>query len=111
TTFFYLMKMESDLQNARNMTLMLMILFGNIHVLSSRSEKKSLFSLPLFSNPFLILAVPIAQLIHIGAMYTPVLNNVLQIQPITVEQWVGLLLVAFTLLFAEEMHKYFLRKK
>jgi Ca2+-transporting ATPase len=111
TTFFYLIKMETDLQNACNMTLMLMVLFGNIHVLSSRSEKKSLFSLPLFSNPFLILAVPIAQLIHIGAMYTPVLNNVLQIQPITAEQWVGLLSVAFTLLFAEEMHKYFLRKK
>jgi len=111
TTFFYLIKMETDLQNARNMTLMLMVLFGNIHVLSSRSEKKSLFSLPLFSNPFLILAVPIAQLIHIGAMYTPVLNNVLQIQPITAVQWVGLSFVAFTLLFAEEIHKYFLRGK
>jgi len=43
-------------------------------------------------------------------MYTPVLNNVLQIQPITVEQWVGLLFVAFILLFAEEIHKYFSRK-
>jgi len=39
TAFFYLIKMETDLQNARNMTLMLMVLFGNIHVLSSRSEK------------------------------------------------------------------------
>ncbi|MFT6927073.1 MAG: Ca2+-transporting ATPase [Psychromonas sp.] len=67
--------------------------------------------MPLFSKPLLILAVSIAQLIHIGAMYTPVLNNVLQIQAITVEQWGELLLLAFILLFTEEMHKYFVREK
>lgn len=110
-TFFSLISIGTELHNARNMTLMLMVLFGNIHVLSSRSVNKSFFAMPLFSNPFLMLAVPIAQLIHIGAMYTPGLNEVLQIYPITAMQWGGLLLVAFALLFAEEAHKYFLRKK
>ena len=111
TTFFYAIELGTELQDARNLTLMLMVLFGNIHVLSSRSEKKSLLSMPFFANPFLILAVPIAQLIHIGAMYTPGLNHVLQITPITPLQWSGLLLVAITLLFVEEAHKYFLRKR
>lgn len=111
TTFFYALEQETALHNARNLTLMLMVLFGNIHVLSSRSEKRSLFTMPFFANPFLILAVPIAQLIHIGAMYTPGLSHVLQIAPITPRQWIGLLLVAFTLLLVEEIHKYFLRKR
>ncbi|MEH6452537.1 MAG: cation-translocating P-type ATPase C-terminal domain-containing protein [Psychromonas sp.] len=110
-TFYYLNQLGVDIQHARNMTLMLMVLFGNIHVLSSRSENSSLFTMPFFSNPFLILAVPIAQLFHIGAMYTPGLNQLLQIQPITVTQWTGLLFVAVVLLFVEEGHKYFLRKR
>ena len=55
--------------------------------------------------------MPIAQLIHIGAMYTPGLNNILQIQPITMQQWMGLLFVAVILLLVEEVHKYFLRKR
>ncbi len=111
TTFFYALEQQTALHNARNLTLMLMVLFGNIHVLSSRSEKRSLFTMPFFANPFLILAVPIAQLIHIGAMYTPGLSDVLQITPITARQWMGLLLVAITLLLVEEIHKYFLRKR
>ena len=110
-TFYYAIELGTELNNARNLTLMLMVLFGNIHVLSSRSEKKSLFSMPFFGNPFLILAVPIAQLIHIGAMYTPGLSHVLAIKPITSSQWVGLLLIALTLLLVEETHKYFLRKR
>ena len=111
TTFYYSIEQGTDLQNARNLTLMLMVLFGNIHVLSSRSETKSLFTMPFFGNPLLTLAVPIAQIIHIGAMYTPGLSHVLQISPITPLQWMGLLLVAISLLFVEETHKYFLRKR
>ncbi|MCW8995631.1 MAG: HAD-IC family P-type ATPase [Psychromonas sp.] len=111
TTFFYSIQLGTELQDARNITLMLMILFGNIHVLSSRSEKKSLFTMPFFANPLLILAVPIAQLVHIAAMYTPGLSNILQITPITSQQWTSLLLIAMTLLLVEELHKYFLRKR
>jgi Ca2+-transporting ATPase len=111
STFYYLNQLGLEIQDARNMTLMLMVLFGNIHVLSSRSENSSLFTMPFFSNPFLILAVPIAQLMHIGAMYTPGLNQILQIQPITAMQWTGLLLVAVALLCVEELHKYFLRNR
>jgi len=110
-TFFYFIEQGTDLQNARNLTLMLMVIFGNIHVLSSRSEKKSLFTLPFFANPLLILSVPIAQMIHIGAMYTPGLSAILQINPITSPQWLGLLLVAITLLGVEETHKYMLRRR
>lgn len=111
TTFYYLINIGTELDNARNLTLMQLVLFGNIHVLSSRSELKSLFALPLFSNPLLILAVPIAQIIHIAAMYTPWLNDILQISPISLSQWGGLLLVASILFVAEELHKIVLRRR
>jgi magnesium-transporting ATPase (P-type) len=90
---------------------MLMVLFGNIHALSSRSETRSLFRIPLLANPFLVLAVPGAQLVHIAAMYTPWISDVLAIEPIGLAEWAGLAAVALLLLAVEEGHKAHLRRR
>ncbi|MDZ7669879.1 MAG: cation-translocating P-type ATPase C-terminal domain-containing protein [Gammaproteobacteria bacterium] len=87
-----------------------MVLFGNIHALSSRSETRSLFQIPFFANPFLVIAVPLAQAIHIAAMYTPGLSDVLQLSPISLQQWLILLSVALILLLVEELHKLWIRR-
>lgn len=99
------------IEEARNLTLLLMILFGNIHALSSRSESRSLFRISFFANPFLVLAVPIAQLVHIAAIYTPGIGEVLELRPITLSQWSGLLSVALLLLAIEEAHKVWIRNR
>jgi magnesium-transporting ATPase (P-type) len=100
---------DTPIDQARNLTLMLMVLFGNIHALSSRSESKSLFRIPFFGNPFLIFAVPFAQLVHIAAMYLPGISDVLELQPISFRQWSVLAAVALLLLAAEELHKFSIR--
>jgi len=51
----------------------------------------------------------LAQLIHIGAMYTPWISGVLHIQPVSLELWTQLLIMALTVLVAMEMHKLFLK--
>ncbi|MGM0766714.1 MAG: cation-translocating P-type ATPase [Pseudomonadota bacterium] len=109
--FQWTLEQGQSIEEARNLTLMLMVLFGNIHALNSRSEFRSLFSIPLLGNPFLMLAVPVAQLAHIGAMYTPGLSDVLQIQPISVKEWLQLLALAMSLLVVEELHKILIRKR
>jgi len=95
--------------DSRNLVLMLMVLFGNIHALSSRSERRSLFRTPLLSNPFLLAAVPLSQLVHIGATYTPWLSDVLNLHPIAFTEWLGLFGVALALLAIEEAHKASIR--
>jgi magnesium-transporting ATPase (P-type) len=109
--FYYFNLQGYALEECRNLTLMLLVLFGNIHALSSRSETRSLFRMKLFSNPFLITAVPLAQALHIGASYMPGLSDVLQLRPITFEEWLPLLGVAFLLLIIEELHKAWLRAR
>ena len=94
-----------EVDEARNATLLLMVLFENIHVLNCRSESRSAFSTRLFSNPFLVMGTISAQLIHIAAMYTPWLSETLQIQPVSFQLWLELLLLAFVLLFASEAQK------
>lgn len=110
-TYYVLIHTGSEVIDARNLTLMLMVLFGNIHALSSRSEYASLFSMRFFANPFLAVAVPLAQLIHIGAMYTPWLSDVLNIRPISLEAWLYLAIVALVLLAGLELHKLRIRQR
>ena len=82
-----------------------MVLFENIHVFNSRSETRSAFRHSPFRNPILLMGTAAAQLIHIGAMYTPWIRDVLQIQPIPFMHWLELLGIAMIALIVMEIHK------
>jgi len=107
--FQYLYSQGHSLDAARNGTLLLMVLFENIHVFNSRSETRSVFTHNPLRNHFLLFGTLAAQLIHIGAMYTPWLSDVLHIQPVSFDFWIDMLLIAITILIVMESHK-FLRK-
>ncbi|HSF29318.1 MAG TPA: HAD-IC family P-type ATPase [Candidatus Tectomicrobia bacterium] len=94
-----------ELAKARNSVMLLMVLFENVHVLNSRSERRSIFRQSLWRNPFLLFGTLVAQLLHIGAMYTPHLSAVLKVQPVSLTHWLMLLGLALTMLVVMEMHK------
>ena len=95
------------LDEARNSTLLLMVLFENIHAFNSRSESRSVFAHNPMVNPMLLFGTLTAQLIHIVAMYTPGLHDVLGIQPVSLMHWLKLLTLALTILLAMELYKAF----
>jgi magnesium-transporting ATPase (P-type) len=103
--FQWLMNQGFTMEEARNGTLLLMVLFENIHVFNSRSETRSVFRHNPLRNPILLFGTAAAQLIHIGAMYTPWISDVLQIQPVSFEHWLQLLGMALTVLVVMELHK------
>jgi len=107
--FKWLLVSGASVDEARNGTLLLMVLFENIHVFNSRSETLSAFLHNPLRNPLLLFGTTLAQLIHIGAMYTPWISGVLHIQPVSLELWTQLLIMALTVLVAMEMHKLFLK--
>ena len=104
--FTWQMNTGATEEGARNITLLLMVLFENVHVLNSRSETVSVFRQGLFSNRFLVFAILGAQAIHVGAMYTPGLNTILQVEPVTLLQWSQLLMIALLLIVVDELHKH-----
>ncbi|MDT8410179.1 MAG: HAD-IC family P-type ATPase [Wenzhouxiangellaceae bacterium] len=96
--------------DARNLLLLQMVLFENVHAFSCRSETASLFKIPLRDNPLLIVAVLAAQGVHILAMFIPGLNNVLGIEPVALESWAILVSIAVTLLLVDEVAKFLHRR-
>lgn len=108
--FQWLLSQDYSMGEARNGTLLLMVLFENIHVFNCRSETRSVFKHNPLRNPVLLFGTLAAQLIHIGAMYTPWISDVLGIQPVSPQHWLELLAIAFCVLVVMEVHKL-LRKK
>ena len=90
---------------ARNLLLLLMVLFENVHALNARSETRSVFRLPFAANPFLIAAIVAAQGLHIAAMYMPGLSGVLDVQPVVLTDWLLVAAVAASLLIVGEVLK------
>ena len=103
--FQWLLQSGLSVDEARNSTLLLMVLFENVHVFNCRSETRSAFRHSLMRNPILLFGTVAAQLIHIGAMYTPWINDVLHIQPVSLEHWGNLLAMALSILLVMEVHK------
>ncbi len=90
---------------ARNLLLLLMVWFENVHALNARSETRSVFRIPFAANPFLIVAIVAAQGLHIAAIYLPGLNDVLDLQPIALADWLTVAAIAASLLVVSEILK------
>ena len=94
----------------RNLILFLIVFMVNFHVLNARSERYSIFKIPLKRNYFLVFGVIIAQLIHIISMHLPFMQNVLQISPISIRDWMMSLLLSSCIILVMEIFKYLNRK-
>lgn len=101
----FLIKRGWNEVDARNLILLLMVLFENIHVFNCRSEYTSAFKIPFKNNLFLIGGVVIAQGIHIISMQIPLMQDILKIKPVTLSTWLILLIIAGLLLLIMELFK------
>ncbi|MDD3436783.1 MAG: HAD-IC family P-type ATPase [Candidatus Gastranaerophilales bacterium] len=90
---------------ARNIILLLMVLFENIHVFNCRSEYVSAFKIPFKNNIFLVTGVFIAQAIHIISMQIPLMQKVLKTEPVEPVTWFILLFTSALLLMIMEIFK------
>ncbi|MBY5410881.1 HAD-IC family P-type ATPase [Rhizobium leguminosarum] len=100
-----------DVPEARNITLLIFVLFENVQTLACSSERRSIFSIDILRNRFLLLSVLAAQTIHISAMYVPWLSRTLGLSPITPLEWGLSMLMASSLVLVTETDKFFSRRR
>lgn len=96
---------------ARNTLLLLMVLFENYHIGNCRSERKSAFSLSPLRSPMLLLGAAGALLIHVVSMYTPFMQDVLGVQPVSLRTWGTVAVTALTIVPVIELHKWWWNKR
>ena len=95
--------------DARNVLLLLMVLFENFHIGNCRSETKSAFALSPLRSPILILGALAAFLVHVVSMYIPFMQNVLGTAPVSATTWLVVIPLAVSVVPALEFHKWLWR--
>ncbi|HWQ18777.1 MAG TPA: HAD-IC family P-type ATPase [Methanotrichaceae archaeon] len=103
--YYWLIMKGWSLDDARNSTMLLMVLFENAMVFASRSEMRPVFRLSPLRNPLLLSGTLAATLVHVAAMYTPWISGVLRIHPVPLDQWTELLVMALAVFAAMELYK------
>jgi magnesium-transporting ATPase (P-type) len=90
---------------ARNVLLLLMVLFENVHIGNCRSETRSAFLLSPLQTPILLFGTMAAFGVHVMAMHVAPMQSILGTAPIPLHTWAVLVALALTVLVAGELHK------
>jgi Ca2+-transporting ATPase len=81
------------------------------HVLAIRSEKKSLFTIGLFSNMALFGAVALTFVLQMATVYVPYLNAIFKTEPLTLAELLLVLALSSGVFIAVEIEKLFRRRR
>ena len=80
------------------------------HVLAIRTEKESLFSVGVFSNPLLVVAVLLTFALQMATIYVPALNPIFKTQALSMGELVLCLALSSVVFFAVEIEKWLVRR-
>ena len=109
--FWWELQASGQLGRAQTVALTTMVVFQAFHVGNCRSERRSVFALNPWANPFLFLATAGALLVHVAALYLPPTQFLLRVEPLDLDAWVRMTVVASTILVAVEIHKGLERRR
>jgi len=109
--FYFLLQGGESVESARNIILLLMVLFENVHVFNARTESNFLHKISYKNSIALISLVIFTQFLHIACIHIPFMQNILSTQPVSFDIWLSLAVVAFGLVFIMEADKWLMLKK
>jgi Ca2+-transporting ATPase len=108
---FHLALDGGSTEEARSVALTTMVVFQALHVGNSRSETLSVFAKSPFSNRFLFVGTVGALAIHAAALYLPVTQFALDLEPIGLRSWVEILAISLSVVAVVELHKLIRRPR
>jgi P-type Ca2+ transporter type 2C len=110
--FIYLFTLDNDnFEYARTVTFTMLAVFQWANAFNARSETQSIFQIGLFSNKWILIANAIVMVLQLGVIYTPFGNKIFGTVPIELSDWGLIIAISFTILIADELRKFILRKR
>jgi len=103
--FFTMLQFGYEVESARNITLLLMVLLVNVQAFNSRSENNPIFKINHLKNKLLWVSIFAAQAIHVLSMYIPFMQSLLSVEPVDLQTWLILLLISGLLIVVMEIEK------
>jgi Ca2+-transporting ATPase len=101
---------EYDLTKAATIALTTLAAFQWWNAWNCRSENKSILQMKITENKFLFLATITVIILQQIAVYTPFFQKILRTVPLSLTDWLIIILFSTTIILAEEIRKYFSRQ-
>ncbi len=96
---------QTDIALARTLTLVTLSLFQWFNALNCRSLEKSVWTIGLFSNFWLVVASITVLILQIIVLYVPFAQQIFSTVPLSLNQWIYAIIVASSVLIMEEIRK------
>jgi cation-transporting P-type ATPase F len=109
--FWWALQRGVSLEQAQTVALTTMVVFQMFHVGNARSDYRSVYRVSPFSNRLLLIATASAFLVHVAALYIPITQFILRLEPISFDAWMRLIPIALTIVAFVELHKLLRRGK
>ncbi|MCX7711732.1 MAG: calcium-translocating P-type ATPase, SERCA-type [Clostridia bacterium] len=85
--FITILYFNGGVETARTGAFMTLVMTQLIHVFECKSERKTIFEIPLFNNMYLVLAVICSLVMILGVVYIPFLQEVFNTAFLSLEDW------------------------
>jgi len=91
---------------ASTLSLSVLVLIEMLNALNALSENGSLFHMPPWKNPYLIVAIVASMAVHCFILYVPLMNDIFSISPLTQGDWLLVWIFSFPVIIIDEMLKF-----
>jgi cation-transporting ATPase F len=108
--FDWTLETTGSLDLARTVAMTTVVIYQVFQAWNARSTTRSIFQISPLSNRYLFIANAASLAIHVAALYLPPTQFVLRVEPIALEVWWRIALVAASLLVMVELHKLVRRR-
>ena len=95
----------SDFTKASTISLTTMAMFQWFNAWNCRSENHSIFSIPLFSNTYLLYSAVVVIVLQFLAIYWAPLQMVLKTVPLTLSDWILVCVTCLSIICVDELRK------
>ncbi len=109
TLVLFSLYLDDGIEKAWTISLTTLAVFQWFNAWNCRSDRESVFSAHPLSNVFLLLATALTVLLHLAAIYTPLMQAILRTVPLSLDDWLLIIPVALSIVFVEELRKAFAR--
>ena len=96
---------HNSLDKARTYAFVVMALFQAFNVFNVRSNRYSIFTIGILSNPYVLIGAASSILAQIAAVHTAFFQTIFHTVPLSLNEWALMVAVAGTVFWAEEIRK------
>ena len=102
--------LSEDTREWQSMVFSVLVFCQLVHSMAIRSERRSLFSIGLLTNPALVGAIAVSVVLQLALLYVPWLQDIFRTTALTPAQLAVVFVVPLVVLFAVEVEKLLVRR-